>query len=240
VADPNHILFFNRLETYRVSHPVGAGDDCTVFVFLPALLQEAIEAFSPRISEREPFEFELTLSSHSNFLLHERLRRFLLRSTGEKLAVEEAALHLLAAVVADAYAARGIRPGRCRATTAEAHRQHAEMTRLLLAARFTENLALNEIAKLVHCSPFHLARVFRRESGLGIHQYRSRLRLRAALENITAGATDFTQLALDLGFSSHSHFTDVFHRAFGLPPSACRNLPSSGVREMSRNLKVAE
>ena len=30
-------------------------------------------------------------------------------------------------------------------------------------------------------------------------------------------------LAMDLGFSSHSHFTLAFHRSFGLPPSACRS-----------------
>jgi AraC family transcriptional regulator len=240
VADPNHVLFFNRCEAYRVSHPVGSGDDCTVFTFPPQLLREATETFSHRNSGQQPFEFTLTLCNQRNFLLYHRLRQFLLAGTRDELAVEEAALHLLAGVVGDAYQARGARPQRCRVATAEAHRKHADMTRLLLAMRFTEDLALCNIAKAVHCSPFHLARVFRREVGLSIHQYRNRLRLRSALESIDAGATDFTALALDLGFSSHSHFTDVFHRAFGLPPSACRKLSPRGLREMSRNLKVGE
>jgi AraC-like DNA-binding protein len=32
-------------------------------------------------------------------------------------------------------------------------------------------------------------------------------------------ADDLTALALDLGFSSHSHFSAVFRRTFGLTPS---------------------
>jgi AraC-like DNA-binding protein len=112
------------------------------------------------------------------------------------------------------------------------------MTRLLLATRFTEDLTLDDISRLVHCSAFHLARIFRRETGLSIHQYRHRLRLHTALDRIHAGANDLTGLALDLGFSSHSHFTEAFHRAFGLSPSACRKQPCGSLHEMSRNLKV--
>src|SRR5205807_4365965 len=33
VANPNHVLFFNANEPYRVSHPVAGGDDCTCFAF---------------------------------------------------------------------------------------------------------------------------------------------------------------------------------------------------------------
>ena len=33
VADPNQVLFFNPLEPYRVAHPTGRGDKCTVFEF---------------------------------------------------------------------------------------------------------------------------------------------------------------------------------------------------------------
>ena len=74
---------------------------------------------------------------------------------------------------------------------------------------------------------------------MSMHQYRSRLRLRTALERIHEGASDLTRLALELGYSSHSHITEAFRRAFGLVPSACRQLTRRSLREMSRNLKVA-
>ena len=35
---------------------------------------------------------------------------------------------------------------------------------------------------------------------------------------------DLTALALDLGFSSHSHFTAAFRRAFGRPPAEFRRI----------------
>jgi AraC-like DNA-binding protein len=33
---------------------------------------------------------------------------------------------------------------------------------------------------------------------------------------------ELIDIALDLGFSSHSHFTDIFRRTFGNTPSAVR------------------
>jgi AraC-like DNA-binding protein len=36
-----------------------------------------------------------------------------------------------------------------------------------------------------------------------------------------------TRLALDLGYSSHSHFTASFRRAFGLTPSAARTITAT-------------
>jgi AraC-like DNA-binding protein len=98
---------------------------------------------------------------------------------------------------------------------------------------------LDDIARAVHSSTFQLARVFHCETGLPMHHYRTRLRLRAALERLVEAETDLTALALDLGFSSHSHFTSAFRRAFGITPSECRRRATvKGLREMSRNLKV--
>ena len=38
----------------------------------------------------------------------------------------------------------------------------------------------------------------------------------------TEPRASLTELALDLGFSSHSHLTAAFHREFGVPPSEAR------------------
>ena len=161
VADPNQILFFNRDEAYRVSHPVDGGDDCTVFTFRTEILMDAVEVFRKHGEGRQPFEFGRAMNGQRTFLLHQRLRQFLLGGRNDSLAVEEASLTLLGRALADTYDARGFPPRHCRSATAEAHREHAEATRLLLAARFAENLTLDDIAQSVHCSPFHLARVFR-------------------------------------------------------------------------------
>ena len=241
LADSTQVLFFNRAEPYRVAHPVDGGDDCAVFVFRPELLREVIGCHQPRVAERpdRPFEFSHTASDPRAFFFQQRLRQRLLPGVQDGLMVEELALELLAAVMGRAYAARGVRTGRRRRETAAAHREQTERTRLVLAARFTEDLRLAEIARAVHSSSFHLARVFRRETGIPIHQYRQQLRLRAALERLLAGEADLTGLALDLGFASHSHFSSAFRGAFGTTPSACRRRANARwLREMSKILKA--
>ena len=91
-----------------------------------------------------------------------------------------------------------------------------------IAARFDENLSLNALAGLAHCSPYYLSRHFRAVTGFTMAQYRTRLRLLPPLERLFDGEEALTGLALDLGFSHHSHFTAAFGQWFGLTPSTVR------------------
>jgi AraC-like DNA-binding protein len=97
-----------------------------------------------------------------------------------------------------------------------------EGVKTFLGREFRGPLRLDGIAAAVGSTPAHLGRVFRRVTGTSIHTYLTRLRLRAALEPVMAGADDLSGLAHDLGFSSHSHFTYAFRREFGCPPSQLR------------------
>ena len=72
-----------------------------------------------------------------------------------------------------------------------------------------------------------MCRLFRRHAGLPLHRYRRRLRLREALRRLADGERDLTGLALDLGFSEHSHFTNAFRAEFSVPPSGFRSLVSA-------------
>jgi AraC family transcriptional regulator len=56
-----------------------------------------------------------------------------------------------------------------------------------------------------------------------LYRYQMRLRLNRALVELPH-CNDITGLALELGFSSHSHFTAVFGKAFGLTPSDYRSI----------------
>ena len=84
-------------------------------------------------------------------------------------------------------------------------------------------LCLDEVARAVGCSKYHLCREFKRLLGVTIHRYQLRLRLGEALSRLSAETGSLTALALDLGFSSHSHFTAAFRREFGLVPSDVRS-----------------
>ena len=66
-----------------------------------------------------------------------------------------------------------------------------------------------------------MCRAFRAVTGSTLHAYRNRLRLQHSLEHV-AGGESLLDLALDLGYSSHSHFTAAFRRLFGTTPSRVR------------------
>jgi AraC-like DNA-binding protein len=84
--------------------------------------------------------------------------------------------------------------------------------------------SLSALAHTLNVSPFHLAHVFRAEMGTSIHQYVLQLRLRLALERLAEGVTSLSALGLDLGFSSHSHFTTSFRKHFGITPREARSV----------------
>ena len=102
------------------------------------------------------------------------------------------------------------------------HRELVEGAKTRLAFSLRQPVRLTALARALHTSPFHLARVFRVETGFTVEGYRRALRLRAALELLPTHSSGLTALALELGFSSHSHFTESFRREFGVPPSALR------------------
>ena len=82
--------------------------------------------------------------------------------------------------------------------------------------------SLHDVADVAHCSYFHLAHLFRAHMGLGLHAYRERLRLAAALQRLDEGEGDLAALAHDLGYSSQSHMGAQFRRVVGVTPAQAR------------------
>lgn len=236
VGDVNSVLFFRRGEIHRVSHPVAGGDDCTTLIFPPSALADAFATHDSAAGDQpgEPFRLPRIRSERSLFLAMQRLRAALRPNAPtpwvrDTLELDETALRALDALAESASRqASSRRPADGHRTeTVRAHRDLVENVRVLLTSHMGEKLTLSGIAHRVHSSPFHLARVFRHGAGVTIHRYLMELRLRTAMERLAEGESDLTQLALSLGFFSHSHFTDSFQREFGLPPRDLRKLFSS-------------
>ncbi len=138
----------------------------------------------------------------------------------EQLGVEETVFELLDQVLRSAYEVRpeipaGITPRQRDAV------HHMEM---ILSRPPGENVCLQQIASKVGMSPYHVCRLFRRVTGIRLRRYRLRLRLRVALLNVLDSSRSLTAIALDAGFSSHSHFTNSFRHEFGATPSALRSV----------------
>ena len=123
------------------------------------------------------------------------------------------------------------------ATLRAARRAVADVQRYL-AANATATGSLADIGAAVGVSPFHLARLFRAQTGLSLHGYRDQLRLRTALDRLADDDADLATIALDLGFASHSHFDGRFKRTFRQSPSAVRALLGTG-RSQTRTIMEA-
>jgi AraC-like DNA-binding protein len=68
----------------------------------------------------------------------------------------------------------------------------------------------------------HLLRLFAHHTGTTFRRYQQWARLLHAVRGMVAGH-DLTRCAADAGFASPSHFSDTFHRTFGLSPTALLN-----------------
>lgn len=101
-----------------------------------------------------------------------------------------------------------------------------ERAKEFLHAHGCERISLEEIARSVDVSPIYLTQEFTRSEGMPLYRYQLALRLGRALLELPH-SDNITALALDLGFSSHSHFTYVFRKAFGLTPSKYRGTGGS-------------
>ncbi len=94
-----------------------------------------------------------------------------------------------------------------------------EAAKQRIATEYWSNQSLDALARSVHCSAGQLARIFPAQTGFSIHDYQQHIRLRAALQLVRETPFDLCEVATQLGFSSHSHFSSVFRCQFGMSPS---------------------
>lgn len=89
--------------------------------------------------------------------------------------------------------------------------------------RIYGNPSIEEISKQVCISQAGLKRIFKKYTGLGIHKYFLKLKLKLAAEMLENGIS-VTDTAEKLGFSSQGYFTKTFQRETGILPSLlCKN-----------------
>lgn len=241
-ANVNQVAFFAKGSTYRVSHPADCGDRGTVFAVSSRVLRDIVRELEPSVDEHpdDLFPFLTGPCETDVFWRHRELVMRLEREEPlEHLWADVTALQIVADVLEAAFAGHGPPARPRRAGTHADHAERAEAAKTYLAANLGEPVTLEDVAAAVNASPFNFARIFQQQAGVPVHRYLTMLRLRASLERLAEGAEDITGLALDLGFSSHSHFTDVFRREFGATPSEIRKKSrGADLREMSKNLIV--
>jgi AraC family transcriptional regulator len=215
VSDPNMIPLYNRNQVYSRGR-VSDADASDWYAIADDILLDAMAAYDPYVHDRPAHPFPLTHVTASSALYFEQRQLFESLSVNtDPLRVEEAVVGLLDHVLRLIY-------GRARAESPNrAMRERVEAARLAIASDVSRNISLRALAKRADSSPFALCRAFHAVVGMTVTDYRQSLRLRLALERLR-GHEDLTTIALDLGYSSHSHFTMAFRREYGMTPSSYR------------------
>lgn len=98
------------------------------------------------------------------------------------------------------------------------NQERAKRVIALLKENLAETPPLEAIARRVGCSPFHLSRIFSQEAGQTMTQYLRQLRMERAAQLLLEGRLKITAIALEVGYSSASHFSTAFHETFGCCP----------------------
>lgn len=226
VANANHACLIDPHMEYRVTHPIG-GHDASTVVSLNArlfhtLLGDIDGSLSNAYDECLSFPVRQVNTSARSTFLHHQIAGTSTAKHGDPLAVEETALNLCREVAHLAYAKSQQRVKAVRPTSRSFYLERTNIVKIYLARHYARAVSVGELAKVAALSPFHLSRVFADVAGMPIHRYLTRLRLNQTLERLRDGDDNLTQIALDAGFSSHSHYTSAAHAEFGMTPSRMR------------------
>jgi AraC-like DNA-binding protein len=201
VATPNHAVLYPPRLRFRRRYLTSEGDHC-LFVVLGPEMCKRLEVVDHQAGD-PALQPPVWLA-----------QRLLAAYLGRPRHDSEQAERLARALVASA-----LRPAPPAASGAGGHA--VERTKELMARSTGRLVPLERIASEAHYSRFHLLRAFHARTGYTLHQYHLHLRLRRSLGPLLAGAP-LSEIALELGFQGHSHFTARFRRAFGETPSAVR------------------
>jgi AraC family transcriptional regulator len=223
VASPNLVTFYNAGQAFTRTRLAPEGDRCDWYWIEPRTLAAVVARFDPATADSaRPFRFAWGPSDPRTYL--EQRHAFVHAATSElpdRLYLEETMLRVLEHVVESAFRSERIRE-RAGPAGRRRHERLAEDAKAFLTERSAEPLDLTGLSRDLACSPFHLCRVFRRQTGFTLSEFQHQMRLRTSLERVADRATRLTDVAQELGYASHSHFTLFFRRAFGIPPSALR------------------
>ncbi|MGN2247652.1 helix-turn-helix domain-containing protein [Frateuria sp. GZRR35] len=215
VADASQVLFFNAGEDYQVSHPNPGGDASLSMTLDEGLLREIAPA--ELVYPDEPLRFRqsrLRIDPRAQALVA-LLRHSLREGVAEPLEGESLTLTLVH---------RALAPRTTHAAASSHGRQRlVDRAKLVLSSDLARRWTLAEVAAEVGVSAVYLTQSFRQVEGVPLYRYQLRLRLARALD-LLRDYDDLAALGVDLGFSSHSHFSAAFQKMYGRTPSEFRQI----------------
>jgi AraC-like DNA-binding protein len=215
LTGPNHVVLYNPGDQYK-RHLVSSEGERSIFMVVRPDLLRTLSTHSDAVDEAGlRFASRLVPLGARAHLARWALVRYLSGEPApDQRLVEQTCGFILRAVLDRAVIAQGGRN----------HQAIVNSAKILMTERLSEPLTLKVMAKELFVSPFHLARLFRAETSYTLHGYMTQLRLRRALDLLVDPELDVHEIGTRVGFSTHSHFTESFRRAFQVTPSFARKM----------------
>jgi len=98
-------------------------------------------------------------------------------------------------------------------------RERVGKVKMILARDLEDPPTLEQLGREVGCSSFYLSRIFSQEVGLTVPQYLRKLRMEKAGELLLTGRYNVTEVAIEVGYNSLSHFSRAFCQTMGICPA---------------------
>jgi AraC-like DNA-binding protein len=105
-------------------------------------------------------------------------------------------------------------------------RERVERVIMILRERLADPPDMESLGAEVGCSSFYLSRTFSKETGRTIPQFLRQVRMERAAELLLAGRHNVTEAAMEVGYSSLSHFSKAFCETYGCCPALFPSAPA--------------
>jgi two-component system response regulator YesN len=88
---------------------------------------------------------------------------------------------------------------------------------------FLQPITLRQASAVVDVHPDYLSRRFKRETGVGLHDYLLTLRLQRATSLLVKTTKSIKEISAEVGFRDPQVFSKAFKRRMGCPPTIYRD-----------------
>ena len=235
VYTPNTISLHNIGDVYCRDAISREGERCDWIAVSPVLLRDITELRGAAADDDRIFDAAQIPSTPAVYAAQRALFRSLRTNPAlSTLEIEESTIAIVEAVIRAASGSAGPTRAIERRFLGRAP-AIVDATLKLLATEYHATLSIDTICARVHCSPGYLSRLFRRSTGFTLHAYQQQLRLRASLELLLESGQGLSDVAMQLGFANHSHFTYAFRREFGMTPTEFGRNASGALLKLLRS-----